>query len=226
MQMAEGSTAGNGSASPGDVSSVGTPGSTLGDPTSAESTAGDPSRVPTTTEPTATDDPTRTPDSTGSEPTRTEDNPVPADDDGEVPVDAPPARDMATDPVTLTEEQEQALDAEGWTPLDIPPVDCTTLDVGAAAVAHPEDFSPARSVTSTDHELILDLGGVIRRVDSYLTLPAADGHQHEIVFTDEALSAILEGVSVRVKTLIPALGAGDGHGHDVTVHSCGVNGAL
>jgi len=123
--------------------------------------------------------------------------------------------------VILTDEERTEIDTMGWVAVDLDPVDCSGIELDVAAVAYADDFSAARSSSATDHVLMMDYGSMIRRIDTYLTLPASDGHMHEIVFSDAALVALLDGTSLVTRTTTAPIDGDDSHGHMVTVHSCG-----
>ena len=69
------------------------------------------------------------------------------------------------------------------------------------------------------HVLVMSKGDIIRRVMNYTTSGDAD-HQHEFMFTDEQLVALLAGEGVVIETDGPPLNAASGHTHTVFVHAC------
>lgn len=121
----------------------------------------------------------------------------------------------------LTDAQRAEIDAQGWVAVDLEPVDCSDIEMAVVAVAYDDDFSTERNSAPKDHPLMMDYGSVVRRIDTYLTLRASDGHMHELIFPDAALVALLEGTSLVTRTTTPAIDATDPHGHVVTIHSCG-----
>ena len=93
-------------------------------------------------------------------------------------------------------------------------------DGNAGAMAMPEDFSMNNDTGGMDpHVLVVDRGGLIRRVTHYVTSGQAD-HQHEFEFTNAELELLLDGYSVVVSTEGPPLDAASGHTHTVTVRPC------
>ena len=99
-----------------------------------------------------------------------------------------------------------------------PPALSCGADVGARASA--EDFSNDGETTQFHaHLLVMSKGDIIRRVMNYVSSGEAD-HQHEFVFTDAQLVALLAGEGVVVQTDGPPLNAADGHTHTVRVHPC------
>jgi hypothetical protein len=92
------------------------------------------------------------------------------------------------------------------------------MGVGASASA--ADFSVNTDTGEPDaHVLSMSEGDIIRRILNYTTSGDAD-HQHELVFTDAQLVALLAGESVMVETDGPPSNAASGHTHTVRVHPC------
>jgi hypothetical protein len=95
-----------------------------------------------------------------------------------------------------------------------------TCPGGIGASASAADFSLNTETGQQDaHVLIMSEGDIIRRVMNYKTSGDAD-HEHEFVFTDQQLVALLAGEEVVVETDGPPLNAASGHTHTVRVHPC------
>ncbi|HYJ08796.1 MAG TPA: hypothetical protein VEX18_07295 [Polyangiaceae bacterium] len=118
---------------------------------------------------------------------------------------------------TTTGGKKQEDNSGGSAGDDEPPLSCPA---GVGANASAADFSPNTETGQRDaHVLLMSEGDIIRRVMNYTTSGDAD-HEHEFVFTDEQLVALLAGEEVVVETDGPPLNAASGHTHTVRVHPC------
>lgn len=96
----------------------------------------------------------------------------------------------------------------------------TSCAAELGATANAEDFSMNSDTGLMDpHVLVMSKGDIIRRIFNYTTSGEAD-HQHEFVFNDTQLVALLAGEGVVIETEGPPLNAASGHTHTVRVHAC------
>lgn len=118
---------------------------------------------------------------------------------------------------TTTGGKKQEDNSGGAAGDDEPSLTCPD---GIGANASAADFSLNTESGQQDaHVLLMSKGDIIRRVMNYTTSGGAD-HEHEFVFTDEQLVALLAGEEVVVETDGPPLNAASGHTHTVRVHPC------
>ena len=113
--------------------------------------------------------------------------------------------------------------AGSWALLDIEPVECEARRDRLGAVAFADDFASSDGNEQVAfHRLEVGYYNMLRDVLTYTTFSPEGGLEHQVLFTPEALDALLAGISVSV---ISESGGSVRcpHTHRVTVHACQSN---